>query len=96
VTDSPTPPVPPNSTALRELAHVVEKSLTLPRPATTGDELVYLRIVRDRARLVRLAMRRLLADHEADDGDVMVMVAALRGEVGQLGDDACDHAPEPS
>jgi hypothetical protein len=41
-------------------------------------------------------MRRLLADHEADDGDVMVMVAALRGEVGQLGDDACDHAPEPS
>jgi hypothetical protein len=96
VTDSPIPPVPPNSSALRELARVVENALTLPRPATTRDEPVYMRIVRDRARLVRLAMRRILADRETDDGDVMVMVAALRDEVGQLGDDAYDHAPEPS
>jgi hypothetical protein len=96
VTDRPIPPVPPNSTALRELAHAVANALTLPRPATSRDELIYLRIVRDRARLVRQAMRRILADHETDDGDVMVMVAALRDEVGQLGDDSYDHAPEPS
>jgi hypothetical protein len=96
MTDRPIPPVPPNSTALRELTHAVANALTLPRPATSRDELTYLRIVRDRARLVRQAIRRILADRETDDGDVMGMVAALRDEVGQLCDDTYDHAPEPS
>lgn len=90
------PPVPPNSTSLRELAHAVADALTLPRPATTRDELTYLRVSRDRARLVRQAMRRILADREIDDGDVMVMVASLRDEIAQLPDDGYDHAPEPS
>jgi hypothetical protein len=88
------PPVPPGSTPLRELAHAVERTLTLPGPATTRDEVTYLRILRDRARLVRQAMRRVLGDREEDPGDVMAVVASLREETAQLGDDTYDHAPQ--
>lgn len=92
----PIPPVPPGSTPLRELAHAVANALTLPGPATTRDEVTYLRIIRDRARLVRQAMRRILGDREAGDRDVMAIVASLRDETAQLADNSCDHAPEPS
>jgi hypothetical protein len=96
MTDHPAPDVPPGSTPLRELAHAVDQALTLPAPATTRDELTYLRIMRDRARLVRQAMRRLITDREADHGDVMRIVASMRDEAAQLADDTYDHAPEPS
>jgi len=96
VNDPPIPPVPPNSTPLRELAHAIADALTLPKPATTCDELTYLRISRDHARVVRQAMRRLLADREAGDGDIMITVATLRDETAQLPDAGCDHVPEPS
>jgi hypothetical protein len=86
--------VPPGSTPLRELGHAINQALTLPKAATTREELMYLRILRDRVRLVRQALRRLLDDHEAGDGDVMAVVTMLRAEVAQLGDDAYDHAPE--
>jgi hypothetical protein len=85
--------VPPNSSALRELAYAINDALALPKSATTRDELTYLRITRDRARLVRAAMRRILADREIDDSDVMAMVASLRDQAGQLPDDAYDHNP---
>lgn len=85
--------MPPNSTALRELAHAVGQALTLPGPATTRDELTYLRIMRDRARLVRQAMRQLLDDREASDADLMHAVTSLRAEVAQLGAEAYAHAP---
>jgi hypothetical protein len=89
-------PVPPGSTVLRELAHAVDQALTLPGPATTRDEVTYLRIMRDRARLTRQAMHCVLADREADDDYVMRIVASLRDEAAQLGDGTYDHAPEPS
>lgn len=88
--------VPPGSTLLRELCHAVDQALALPGPATTRDELTYLRIMRDRARLVRQAMRRLLNDREADERDVMLVVASLRDEAASLCDDQYDHAPGPS
>jgi hypothetical protein len=88
--------VPPNSSALRELAHAINNALALPNPATTRDELTYLRNTRDRARLVRAAMRRILHDREVDDSDVMAMAASLRDQAGQLPDDAYDHQPLPS
>jgi len=86
--------VPPGSTPLCELARAVDQALTLPGPATTRDEVTYLRITRDRARLVRQAMRRLADDCGAGDSDVMRIVASLRDEAGQLGDDTYDHEPE--
>ena len=89
-------PVPPGSTPLRELAHAVDRALTLPAPATARDEITYLRIMRDRARLVRGAMRRVIADREADGDDVMCIAVSLRDEAAQLGDSAYGHAPEPS
>jgi hypothetical protein len=92
----PMPEIPPNSTAIREIAHAVEAALTLPNPAATRDELTYLRILRDRARLVRQAMRRVLRDREADDSDVMQVVSSLRDEATQLPDDQYDHQPDPS
>jgi hypothetical protein len=91
-----TRPVPPNGSALRELAHAIDDALALPNPATTRDELTYLRITRDRARLVRQAMRRILAGREADDRDIMAAVTTLRDQAAQLPDDTYDHHPLPS
>jgi hypothetical protein len=90
--------VPPGSTPLRELAHAIAATLALPKPATTRDELTYLRISRDRSRLVLLACRRILADREIEDDprDVMLAVASLRDEAASLPDDQYDHAPDPS
>jgi len=87
--------VPPGSTPLREFCHAVATALALPAPATLRDEVTYLRITRDRARLVLLACRRILADREieADDRDVMAAVASLRSEAAQLADDQYDHHP---
>jgi hypothetical protein len=91
-------PVPPGSTPLCELAHAIAAALTLPAPATTRDEVTYLRITRDRARLVLLACRKIITDREIeDDGrDVMLIVTSLRGQAAQLGDDAYGHRPEPT
>lgn len=90
--------VPPNSTPLRELAHAIAGALALPAPATTRDELTYLRIYRDRARLVLLAVRRILADRdiERDPRDVMTVACSLRDQVAQLGDGSYGHQPEPT
>jgi hypothetical protein len=88
--------VPPGSTPLRELAHAVDQALALPAPATTGDGLCYLHIHRDRARLVRHAMRCVLADREVGDDDIMAIVTSLRDQAAQLLDDACDHNPDLS
>jgi hypothetical protein len=93
---SPIRPVPPGSTPLRELARAVANALALPRPATTRDELTYLRIARNRARLVLFAMQRIIADREIENepGDVMAAVTTLREQVTELGDDAPDYQPE--
>lgn len=88
--------IPPGSTALRELAHAIDSALALPKSATERDELTYLRIARDRSRLVRAAMRRILADRETDDRDIMIAVTSLRDQAAQLPDDSYDHSPEPS
>ena len=95
---SAVPPVSPGSTPLRELALAIANALTLPAPATIRDELTYLRITRDRARLVVFAMRRILTDREIEDDprDVMAAVSTLRDQVAELRDDAYDHVPAPS
>lgn len=90
------PVVPPGSSVLRELCHAVSDTLALPRPATERDEVTYLRILRDRSRLVRQVLRRVLADRELGDLDIMIAVASLRDQAAQLPDDSYDHAPEPS
>lgn len=86
MTDGPIPPVPP-STPLRELTSAVADALTLSAPATQKDELTYLRLSRDRARLVLFACRRI----QASDRDVMAAVATLRDQAAELRDDAYDH-----
>ena len=90
--------VPPGSAPLRELAHAVVDALTLPGPATQRDELTYLRIIRDRSRLVLVACRKIIADREIedDDWDLIAVVTALRDDAAQLPDDSYDHRPEPS
>jgi hypothetical protein len=40
-------------------------------------------------------MRRLLADHEADSLDVMLMAVSLRDQVSQVPDDQYSHAVTP-
>jgi hypothetical protein len=77
---APVRPIPPGSSALRDLLHAIVLALTLPTSATTKDELTYLRLHRDRARLVLFACRRLLDDHETDNTDVMIVVGLLRDQ----------------
>ena len=45
-----------------------------------------------------LICRKILADREieADPADIMLAVLSLRDQAAQLGDDAYDHAPDPS
>jgi hypothetical protein len=90
----PIPPVPPGSTALREFCHAVARTLTIPDPALRpglssvqlSDEIACLRLYRDRARLVVSGMRRILADFEIDDRDIMTFVVSLREEVSYRAD----------
>jgi hypothetical protein len=87
------PMIPPGSSALREFCRAIEDALTLAAPATTKDELTYLRISRDRARVVLYGCKRVLADREIDDRDLMVIVAILRDLTAQL---PADHyMPNP-
>jgi hypothetical protein len=86
--DPPLPlvrPVPPGSSALRELLAAIVSALTLPMSDTATDEWACLRISRDRTRLVMLICRRLLADREADDTDVMIAVTSLRDQAEPKG-----------
>lgn len=84
---APAPVVPPGSTAVREFCHAIEQALTLPAPATTRDELTYLRISRDRARVVLYGVSQILADREIDDRDIMAVVSGIRKQARQLPDD---------
>ena len=77
-------PVPPGSTPPRELAHAIAGALTLPNDVADHDELDYLRATRDRARIVLFAMRRIIADHDLDDDDLMSIVATIRDSTSQL------------
>jgi hypothetical protein len=70
--------------ALREFCRAIEAALTLATPATMKDELTYLRISRDRARVVLFGCKRVLADHELDDRDLMAIAASLRDMTTQL------------
>jgi len=84
-TDGPmAPAVLPGRSALREFCRAIEAALTLATPATTKDELTYLRISRDRARVVLFGCKRVLADHDLDDRDLMVIAASLRDMTTQL------------
>jgi hypothetical protein len=85
--------VPPGSSALREFCRAIEHALTLAAPATTNDELTYLRISRDRARAVLLGCKRVLANQEIDDRDLLAIVASLRDLTNQLPAD--QYAPNP-
>ena len=42
--------------------------------------------------LVMLACRRLLADHEANQRDVMIAAGTLHNQVGELPPDEYDHS----
>jgi hypothetical protein len=78
------PAVLPGSSALREFCQAIEAALTLAAPATTKDELTYLRISRDRARVVLLGCKRVLAGDEVNDRDLMSIAASLRDMTTQL------------
>jgi len=97
MTDRPIPPVPRGSTPLRQAASAVDQVLELPRAAIERQELAYLRCLRNRVRLVRQAMRDILADPdiETDSRDVMAVLVSLREQAAALGDDNPGHQPEP-
>lgn len=89
--DCPARVVPPGSSALREFCRAIEDALTLAAPATTKDELTYLRVSRDRARAVLLGCKRVLANQEIDDRDLLAIVVGLRDLTSQLSAD--QYAP---
>ncbi len=84
-------PVPLGSSGVRELLLAITDTLMLPKPATLADETTYLRLHRDRARLVLFACRRILTDREADDHDLMIAADSLRNYAGDFPDDPYEH-----
>src|SRR6266581_2240950 len=82
------PPVPPGSTPLRELCGAIATALTLSAPATQRDELTYLRIMRDRARLALLPCRKTPPARGigAEARDVMIVAALLRARAARWGE----------
>jgi len=84
-------PVPPGSSGIRELLLAITDTLTLPNPATTAAEATYLRLHRDRGRMVLFACRRVLADREADDHDLMIAADSMRNSASDYPDDIYDH-----
>lgn len=85
-TTRPRRDVPSGGTPLRELAHAIAQALTLPDNVVSQAEPAYLRVSRDRARVVLFGMRRIIADRELDDDDLMSIVATIRDQTGQLAD----------
>ena len=68
--------------AIRSVIAALTWAFRLSHTTTIGgDELAYLRIHRNRARLVLFACRKLLADREADDKDIMAVVTSLRDQL---------------
>jgi hypothetical protein len=76
--------VPPNSTRMLELAHAIAGALTLPGDVAEREEIDYLRAGRDHARVVLFAMRRIIADRDLDDNNLMAIVATIRDNTTQL------------
>lgn len=85
-------PVPPGSSAHRELLIVIVRALELPAPATQKDELTYLRLSRDRARCVLRACKTALG-RDNDTLDIMATVASLREQLADYPADTYDHHP---
>jgi hypothetical protein len=94
--DPPLPPprrdIPPNSTAHRELLTTIVRALELPAPATTKDELTYLRLSRDRARCCLWACKTALT-RDTDDLDLMATVVSLREQLADYPADSYDANP---
>jgi hypothetical protein len=86
-------PAPPDSTPCRVLLRAIADALTLPPPAAHRDEIAYLRLARDRSRLVIAACRRVLTDREAADRDLLAAAAALRDEAAGYPPDGYEHHP---
>jgi hypothetical protein len=86
-------PAPPGSTPCRVLLRAISETLTLPPPATHRGEVVYLRLSRDRARLVVSACRRVLDDREAEDRDLLIAADSLRDQAADYPPDGYDHNP---
>jgi hypothetical protein len=83
-TTRPKREVPLGGTPLRELAYAIAQALTLPDDVISQAEPAYLRISRDRARVVLSGMRRIIADRELDEDDLMTIIATIRDETGRL------------
>jgi hypothetical protein len=78
--------VPPGGTAFRELIHAIAQALTLPDDAVSMAQDAYLRVARDRARVVLFAMRRVLADRDIDDSAIVGIANDIKYQAGVLED----------
>ena len=76
--------VPPGSTPLLELAHAIAGALTLPGDVAEREEIDYLRASRDHARIVLFAMRRIIANHDLEEEDLVTIAGSIRDAAGQL------------
>jgi hypothetical protein len=78
--------VPPGGTAFRELIHAIAQALTLPNDIVSQSESVYLRLSRDRARVVLFGLRRFLADREISDSAIVGIANDIKYQAGVLED----------
>jgi hypothetical protein len=93
------PAVLPGSIALREFSNAIAAG-TAPASgiraamasAQSADEIAHLRLCRNHVLLVSRVMRRIPANREIDDPDVMAFVVTLREQISDYLADGDHHA----
>jgi hypothetical protein len=80
--------------ALRELLAAIVSTGRLPTPATGAAELIYLRIGRDRHRLVMFTAQRLVSSPDITDSELREATHALLDQAASLPLNDYDHHPE--
>jgi hypothetical protein len=82
----------PDSPALRELLRTIADALSIPPPATSKDEMTYLRTSRNRARCVIRACQEALG-RERDEKGLAAVAENLQDQLADYPADEYDPNP---
>ena len=86
-------PLPPGGGAIVHLLSAVHQALDLPAPRRASDQLPYLRLLDQRARLVRASIGRLISNPRSDAVDYTSEGDHILHKLADLPPDTYRHQP---
>ncbi len=86
-------PAPPNGGAIVHFLSAVHQALDLPAPHRGKDQLPYLTLLDQRARLARASIGRLISNPHADAPDYTSEGDHIRHQLADLPPDTYRHHP---